>query len=1197
MTKTRTLALLGFSVICATANNAWSQSPLLQISVTNGNALLSWNGSNLVVQTTAALQPTVHWQNLSLPLALGGTQELSLPMTSAQSFYRLVYSPFLPPPTGLEVIAETDQFFLSWDAVTNAVSYRLYGSTTPGAGPHHYDFLQIGITNPSTVVTGLTAGVVYFMRVTAENGAGESATSAEVSDVFGPQAEIKGSVYTLVEAGTNTIPMFLAGVQLYLTNLAGSTLAATAVTDGGGQFTFAAQPVGAYLLCWQAAHYMPGCSTQQITIVDQLLPQTVYLAPEYIQPDTNAGTALLYGTVTFSDGSAIEAHDPFFDINVQPTVVVRGISNLVAGFSRPNAQGQYLIPGLGTGTNYTIAATVEAAQVQTNLVLAGTTRLDLTIPNSPPFIQRISTTISGQPVRRAAPGQQVLLTATAADNDATDTLHYAWFAGTETTNFTSVDSSNVLWTVPQCDGLPEMYVRVNDGKGGYATAKFAISTSSGWLFTGQVLGNDYQITTNADSTLATNAPPVTNALVSINGETTSTDDAGYFSLNTTNGASAFVLCIQHTNYAPLTRVFTEESSGAFELQRAQQIVTNYFGQALDLADASNSTIHIQAGSLATANGAPIQNPLTVFMTTMNPCSAAQLAVPDNVTLNNTNYLLQFLSALDVRIVDSASNDVVLLPGTMADVVLATAPSCIVDPSNLPPSSPAWRLSPCSSNWIAGATDATLFSVGGSAFYSFSTAALGLLAAAGPQQQVKLRLDIDKTIPITVDVLVSGKGFAELKTIFERGSDESREVYSVPANAQVKVQLFNPREAPGDSWYDKAGTPAIKTRDQKIVIVELVTNTGNADLTVPLSLSQHLPKLTLARIRDDGQFLTRGVPANAGQIVEEGNAYYKAIHADGIQDLKGWQVQNGFINPANPATLIDDQGAIFFNATDLGFGRSMHMRTRANAKNGGTDVAYFVSNHPRTEEAIAGKNLIATVAMDYAYDPIYERRFTKFYVFNDQNRLVGFADLDGVGAKAVPNLCIVCHGGKQFNYRPADKTFSPKDGDLGSQFLPFDPASYTYDPTLPQPKLLQAFDKLNSGIKLTSPSKAVAALVDGLKGNGFKTWFPNPGWQAPAPTGLYRDVMAVSCRACHVTRANLEFDVFADFDSISKINGKNLNKTYPQVAQKLRMPNSLRTFSVFWGSATANVLRPGCCPNQPDLLKAQFGWPNALADKP
>jgi streptogramin lyase len=79
----------------------------------------------------------------------------------------------LPPsaPTGVTAIASGTQITVSWDSVTNATSYNLYWSTTPGNSVKITD-----VTSPY-IQTGLTPWITYYYRVTAVNSYGESLPS------------------------------------------------------------------------------------------------------------------------------------------------------------------------------------------------------------------------------------------------------------------------------------------------------------------------------------------------------------------------------------------------------------------------------------------------------------------------------------------------------------------------------------------------------------------------------------------------------------------------------------------------------------------------------------------------------------------------------------------------------------------------------------------------------------------------------------------------------------------------------------------------------------------------------------------------------------------------------------------------------------------------------------------------------------
>ncbi|MFV2057256.1 MAG: fibronectin type III domain-containing protein [Thiohalomonadales bacterium] len=87
------------------------------------------------------------------------------------------------------------------------------------------------------------------------------------------------------------------------------------------------------------------------------------------------------------------------------------------------------------------------------------------------------------------------------------------------------------------------------------------------------------------------------------------------------------------------------------------------------------------------------------------------------------------------------------------------------------------------------------------------------------------------------------------------------------------------------------------------------------------------------------------------------AYYQAIDPnDKKTTFADWKKVNGFALGANQSA---DTAAIYFNNTDLGFGRRMYVTEQAD---GG--IASYVQNYPTLDDALNDNNLIATVAMEY-----------------------------------------------------------------------------------------------------------------------------------------------------------------------------------------------------------------------------------------
>jgi fibronectin type 3 domain-containing protein len=68
---------------------------------------------------------------------------------------------------------------LGWDGMPGATSYNLYVSESPGVNRQNGRKIP-NVSNPHTL-TGLTAGAVYYVVVTAVSPTGESAESSELS--------------------------------------------------------------------------------------------------------------------------------------------------------------------------------------------------------------------------------------------------------------------------------------------------------------------------------------------------------------------------------------------------------------------------------------------------------------------------------------------------------------------------------------------------------------------------------------------------------------------------------------------------------------------------------------------------------------------------------------------------------------------------------------------------------------------------------------------------------------------------------------------------------------------------------------------------------------------------------------------------------------------------------------------------------
>jgi hypothetical protein len=82
-------------------------------------------------------------------------------------------------PTGVVAAGGDTQATVTWNSVSQAASYNLYYSSTPGVTTANGTKIT-GVTSPK-VITSLTDGTSYYFVVTAVNAGGESTASTQVT--------------------------------------------------------------------------------------------------------------------------------------------------------------------------------------------------------------------------------------------------------------------------------------------------------------------------------------------------------------------------------------------------------------------------------------------------------------------------------------------------------------------------------------------------------------------------------------------------------------------------------------------------------------------------------------------------------------------------------------------------------------------------------------------------------------------------------------------------------------------------------------------------------------------------------------------------------------------------------------------------------------------------------------------------------
>jgi len=279
----------------------------------------------------------------------------------------------------------------------------------------------------------------------------------------------------------------------------------------------------------------------------------------------------------------------------------------------------------------------------------------------------------------------------------------------------------------------------------------------------------------------------------------------------------------------------------------------------------------------------------------------------------------------------------------------------------------------------------------------------------------------------------------------------------------------------------------------------------------------------------------------------------------------------------------------------------------------------------------GRNLIACVVMDrmpitgVTGQPVtghLGETFTRFLVFGPNGDLLPSVNLDGSGEKFVPGACVACHGGTNYFAlanksdpapAPSQPIFGgfPEDGsggpDLLSYFLPYDVDNFAFHSQHPLTKDDQqgAIFRLNSNA--WQVNRAIAFTNQGSNSpqamafdNLFHGWYPGTlvfnstyvpttTYQDSESQSFYLNVVARSCRTCHIAMDQANFEridpVFLNIRDLicgqSLFDPPNSNRAYV-------MPNSRVTFDRFWLSDRANVIgQPPGTVDQPGTLREYY----------
>jgi hypothetical protein len=361
-----------------------------------------------------------------------------------------------------------------------------------------------------------------------------------------------------------------------------------------------------------------------------------------------------------------------------------------------------------------------------------------------------------------------------------------------------------------------------------------------------------------------------------------------------------------------------------------------------------------------------------------------------------------------------------------------------------------------------------------------------------------------------------------------------------------------------------------------------------------------------------------VPSSTAFLAEKGLdtrrgacQYYKSVgtvsscdtagNMTGAINFEDWKRTVKIDKYAVGATVYS---AVYVNRVDLNLTRNHHSVTY-----GPNETAAYVCNHlgppfssptqaqidAAIDNAVAGKALVACVAMDYTVTPKVNggNPFIRFLIFGPNGELLPSINLDGRREKFVPGTCVVCHGGDQYAGKyPEGSTTA----NVGGRFVPYDTGNFLFSSKVGLREVDQEEQiyHLNQNVLSAGPTGAEQDLIAGWYKTSHvlnKNYVP-PSWapESAIAISFYKNVLARSCRTCHVALVEgYNFDHYANITpSGSFYRGEDASLDVgttvcggDQVIRAHTMPNSLITFNRFW-------LTTGTAVDQPKILSQFLG---------
>jgi hypothetical protein len=1062
---------------------------------------------------------------------------------------------------------------------------------------------------------------LFFMSlcigfVVLTGGAASTWGQSFTTPVHAGPVQVVGTLTLMVGATENTMPasipanrrIELPDIDVFLRNVVSGIPGSKKKTQLDGRFYLTAPSPGTYTVCWDAPGIGAECGHRFKVGTD-----TVYLK---VVPVAAKG-GFVFGKILTADNRPCWVNDSFFALDVSTSVILfNSKKKLVQPAVRANTAGEYVFAGL-KADKYRVRAACEKSRGNAFATVASESAApvspvvaNVTLPNHAPKLAGIAAFDGANGITRANVGAAIKVSAAVRDTE-NDPIDYLWKVSDGSGSVSAVNAPQQQWTTGVKAGLQTLYLMARDGRGGYTYKRFNMPVGGADIvFSGRVIDE-------------TTLKPVAKADVIVNGASTTTNEQGWFSLTTAPMAAPerYVLNITHLQYALLSRIHDKASAGdVYSLTRAQSASVNS-SVGIDVTDDGSSgacggkvavrlpghgkqkpsatpgaqdnvvtqpckrvgaRLILPANALVDADQKAPQDPVSVQFATLNPSRRSLPGDYRAVTSTNNPAELVSYGALYAQFRDGSGKPLNLKTGSSAEIHV---PIPVEQQGSAKASIALWSYDEKRGIWVEEGI-ATLKQTPQGPMYvgkttHFSTINMDV-AGNDPAQATCVRFELGASLSGWTDLVIRayvsyGGTAVQVKETALNG-DQYHAIYRIP--------YAPPAPPPNTLRLELRG----RYGGQEVVLLNNIINTDaprpkmtGPDLWPPYPYIEcgdvitleadpiNLPTYSDVDATGRPSFLTgpfgQYAPPNGEQIATD---YYNTIDPGNAANstLSAWWTNHGFAADGTGGTR-----AAYLNHNDLGFGRDMNCKTT------GSDLACYVTNYGAPDQNPANADAAetldatqrgATVAMEYKSSEAADRR-VRFFVYGGGDPTTAgklkFADLDGLGPKSVPHLCIVCHGGS-YDSGANDVTHARfREFDLQS-FKYSGGRSWDYPPSADNNNLtadeLTAFASLNQQVLDVQPNtSAIKELINNWYPGGFgsgtkpvQTNVPS-GWSTEVPT--YQNVYGKSCRTCHVARDSGVANAPITFNSSSNFAGTDY-----VVCDSLKvMPNAYITYKNFW----------------------------------